>query len=307
LLLAFPTDVIEEMFLFEPEQIITTIGGEALDWDGTMVQLIRLSQWLQFNSPRSLEGLETPPNIDSPTILMLKHNNQLVGLQIDRSWGEQEVAIRRVEGGLPMSPGFTNCTILGDGRVVPLVNVPELLHWISSCDRSTPSPATVPDISFGSPATSTNPLILPRLNVTPPPQLPAAIEQPSTILIVDDSINVRRLLALSLEKAGYRVAQAKDGQDALDKLGGGLHIQAVICDIEMPRLDGYGFLAKIKAQPEHQQLPVLMLTSRSGNKHRQLAMSLGASAYFSKPYDERKLFQTLKELIHLAPVGLQGR
>ena len=117
-----------------------------------------------------------------------------------------------------------------------------------------------------------------------------------TILVVDDSINVRRFLALTLEKAGYQVAQAKDGQDALDKLSAGLTVQAVVCDIEMPRLDGFGFLARFKADSTFEQIPVTMLTSRSGEKHRQLAMSLGATAYFSKPYNEQALLQTLRQL-----------
>ena len=74
--------------------------------------------------------------------------------------------------------------------------------------------------------------------------------QLKTILVVDDSINVRRYLSLTLEKAGYRVEQAKDGQEAVDKLIGGLSVQAVICDIEMPRLDGYGVLEEIKERAE---------------------------------------------------------
>jgi two-component system, chemotaxis family, sensor histidine kinase and response regulator PixL len=93
------------------------------------------------------------------------------------------------------------------------------------------------------------------------------------------------------------VEQAKDGQDALEKLQGGLQVQAIICDIEMPRLDGYGFLGRVKANTELKQLPVAMLTSRSSNKHRQLAMQLGATAYFSKPYNEQELLHSLEEII----------
>ncbi|NJN85965.1 MAG: response regulator [Leptolyngbyaceae cyanobacterium SL_7_1] len=129
------------------------------------------------------------------------------------------------------------------------------------------------------------------------PVVPIPPEERSTILVVDDSINVRRLLALTLEKAGYQVMQAKDGQDAVDKLTAGLEVQAVICDIEMPRLDGYGFLARLKSNPTLAHLPVTMLTSRSNEKHRQLAMKLGAVAYFSKPYNEQTLLQTLEQLI----------
>ena len=85
--------------------------------------------------------------------------------------------------------------------------------------------------------------------------------------------------------------KAKDGQDALEKVQQGLPIKAVICDIEMPRLDGYGFLAQVKSYPNGKNLPVVMLTSRSGEKHRQLAINLGANAYFAKPFKEQELLE----------------
>jgi chemosensory pili system protein ChpA (sensor histidine kinase/response regulator) len=75
---------------------------------------------------------------------------------------------------------------------------------------------------------------------------------------------------VELRKAGYRVELAKDGQDALEKLLDGLQVKAVICDIDMPRLDGYGLLARVKSDPAFKQLPIAMLTSRGGDKHRQL-------------------------------------
>jgi chemotaxis family two-component system sensor histidine kinase/response regulator PixL len=295
MLLAFPIDVVEEMLIVQPDQIIASAGSEVFSWQGTMIQLVRLSQWLEFRRPSLMEELETPAAISTPTVLMVNQGSQVVGLQVDRCWGEQEVAIRKVEGDLPLPPGFNNCTILGDGRVVPLVNVPELLHWIVSYERSRV------DASRMEAALSLPQSLLPAvlsLKAAAPPPLP---EQQPTILIVDDSINVRRFLALTLEKAGYQVAQAKDGQDALDKLSAGLMVQAVICDIEMPRLDGYGFLARIKSTPTFEQLPVAMLTSRSGDKHRQLAMNLGATAYFSKPYNEQSLLQTLERMVDLTP------
>ena len=118
-----------------------------------------------------------------------------------------------------------------------------------------------------------------------------------TILVVDDSINVRRYLSLTLEKAGYRVEQAKDGQEAVDKLLAGLAVDGVICDIEMPRLDGYGVLEEIKERIEFADLPIAMLTSRSNEKHRKVAMNLGASAYFSKPYNEQELLNELASLV----------
>ena len=101
----------------------------------------------------------------------------------------------------------------------------------------------------------------------------------------------------ALEQAGYDVEQAKDGQEGVDKLLGGLKVCAVLCDVEMPRLDGYGVLDEIKSRSEFADLPIMMLTSRNNEKHRKLAMNLGASAYFSKPYNEQELLQTLKSLV----------
>ena len=272
MLLAFPTTAIEEMLLLNSEQISTIDGKAALRWQEQTVSLIYLSDWLQFRCPHLSGDAETTPLMGVPTVLLISHANEWVGLQVDRCWGEQEVAIRPVEGTIPMPPGFTGCTILGDGRVVPLVNVPELLHWIASSQQP---PSLEPEDR----------------------QRAAELQAQNTILMVDDSINVRRFLSLTLEKAGYRVEQAKDGLDALEKLLGGLQINAVVCDIDMPRLDGYGFLARVKSNPAFKQLPIVMLSSRSSDKERQLAINLGATAYFYKPYNKQELLESLNDLI----------
>ncbi len=288
ILLAFPTDVISEISLLEDERVFQMAGSEVLNWQGTMLPLIRLTRYLEFNCLRyDSPELETPPAINTSSVLVVKGNNQSVAIQIDRCWGEQEVAIRQVEGNIPLPEGFSNCTILGDGRVVPLVNANELLYWIAT-NRRTPRGTQLPSARLKTPF-----LIFDEEKISA-----ASVKQKGTILIVDDSINVRRFLALTLEKGGYQVEQAKDGQDALDKLHSGLRVEAVICDIEMPRLDGYGFLGKVNSDVDTKNIPVAMLTSRSSNKHRQLAMQLGARAYFSKPYNEQELLQTLEEIIH---------
>ena len=287
MLLAFPTDVIEEMILLCTEDVLTTPGSEVLNWQGEMIPLTRLSAWLTFYCPRRVTTPEGVPSISEPTVLMISQGDQLAALQVDRCWGEREVAIRKVEGTLVMPPGFASCTILGDGKVVPLVDASELLRWIASNSHSVSDDHEPQGI-------------LPPLSTIfkdNPPIGAVSINQKDTILVVDDSINVRRFLALALEKAGYLVEQAKDGQDAVEKLLSGLQVQAVICDIEMPRLDGYGFLARVKSDPAFSELPIAMLTSRSGEKHRQLAMTLGAAAYFSKPYNERELLRTIRQLI----------
>lgn len=130
----------------------------------------------------------------------------------------------------------------------------------------------------------------------PQPIVPVPVARAARILVVDDSIHARRYMATTLERSGYLVEQAKDGREAVDKLTNGLAVKAVICDVEMPRLDGYGVLEELREKPEYEELPILMLTSRSSEKHRKLAMNLGATAYFSKPYNEQELLQQLKQL-----------
>lgn len=279
MMLAFPTDIVEEMMLLNPEDIMDSAGAEVLNWDGEMVPLVRLNQWLQLPRIAKLPDTEETPSINSPTILMVEDGNELVGLQVDRYWSEQEVTIRQAEGNIAMPEGFAGCTILGDGRVIPLVDALSLLNWMNDRNNDfTGSSSALADALSGS----------------DDPMVDTASQQ-ALVMVVDDSVNVRRFLALTLEKAGYRVEQAKDGQHALEKLESGLPIQAVVCDIEMPRMDGYGFLAHVKAKPDFKSIPVAMLTSRSGDKHRKLAMTLGASAYFSKPFREKELLQTLEQ------------
>lgn len=288
MLMAFPTSTIEEMLRLQSEMIIQALGKEFLDWNGLMVPLIRLNQWFQFPRSSSAVDTEAIPVISEPSILMVAQGDDLIGILVDRYWGEQEVTIRQVEGHLGMPPGFSGCTILGDGRIVPLVDAVALLRWIDSTDfsdRTTGVADRLSNLDLESPTT---------------PAIAAAdAAKQNTVLVVDDSINVRRFLAVTLQKAGYRVEQAKDGQDALERLRAGLGVQAVISDIEMPRLDGYGFLAHVKSDPNCQHIPIVMLTSRSGDKHRQLAMNLGASAYFSKPFREPELLKTLQQLTNV--------
>ncbi|MBW4610788.1 MAG: hybrid sensor histidine kinase/response regulator [Hassallia sp. WJT32-NPBG1] len=288
MLLAFPTDVVLEIFLLQNDQVFPMADTEVINWQGTMLPLVRLGQHLEFNCPRyNSPDLETAPAINAANVLIIKGNNQPAAVQIDRCWGEQEVAIRQIEGNIPLPNGFSNCTILGDGRVVALVNANELLYWIAT-NKRTPKTNQLPSAKLKTA------FLVPNDDKV---ILPQPDNQKGTILIVDDSINVRRFLALTLEKGGYQVEQAKDGQDALEKLNSGLQVQAVICDIEMPRIDGYGFLGRVKSNNNMKNIPIAMLTSRSSDKHRQLALQLGARAYFSKPYNEQELLRTLEQMI----------
>jgi type IV pili sensor histidine kinase/response regulator len=120
------------------------------------------------------------------------------------------------------------------------------------------------------------------------------------VLIVDDSIAVRRLLSQVLSQSGYQVVACRDGQDALEELNRPQqHIDLVISDVEMPQVDGYQLLKEIRAHPRWFGVPVAMLTSRSSDRHRQKAMSLGATTYLSKPFQPAELLSIVQSLLSL--------
>ncbi|MGB6299126.1 MAG: hybrid sensor histidine kinase/response regulator [Rivularia sp. (in: cyanobacteria)] len=274
--LAFPTDAIQEICLLENQQILPGQNGELINWEDSLIELINIANYLHFNNIRSTSSVqEIPPRIEDKIILIISTGNKSIAIKADRCWDEQEVAIRRVEGRIPLPEGFNNCTVLDNGRIVPLVSPAQLLNLIAKQDTLNFSPPALSSTSFLSPKNRKN-----------------------CILIVDDSENVRRFLALALEKAGYFVEQAKDGQDALFQLQSGLQVESIICDIEMPRLDGYNFLIRLKSHENLQKIPVIMLSSRTTEKHRQLAMQLGAAVYLTKPYNEHELLQTLKQVVN---------
>ena len=275
--MAILTSAVEEILLIKDTSIYPVADQEVVDWEGYSVPLLKLGDRLHFSRPQFQIETENRPIVDEPLMLIVTRNNVPFGLQVDRYWGEQEVTIRGVQSLIPMPTGFMGCAILGGGKLVPLVDIDNLLVWaIADIDAPPSKSLTLPS---------------------------ERSDRRVTVLIVDDSINVRRFLAMTLEKSGYRVEQAKDGLEAMEKLRKlqtlpkSSHVRAVICDIEMPRLDGFGFLVQSRSDENCKTIPVVMLTSRSGNKHRDLAMRLGASAYFAKPFKDNELLQTLSQLV----------
>jgi chemosensory pili system protein ChpA (sensor histidine kinase/response regulator) len=136
------------------------------------------------------------------------------------------------------------------------------------------------------------------------PSSDAAARQLPRILVVDDSLTVRRASQRLLERHGYTVALARDGLDALEQLR--LHLPAaVLLDIEMPRMDGFELLAALRDDARWRDLPVAMITSRTAERHREHAMKLGATAYLGKPFVEEELIALLTQW--LAPVSAEHK
>jgi two-component system, chemotaxis family, sensor histidine kinase and response regulator PixL len=257
-LFACGLDMVKAVLPLNPQDSLTHIT-----WKDQQIDLIAPHKYWQFPADRRQNTISGKPIIDHPLVVVVKGSDRHYGILVDRYWSEQEVSVRPIATRIALPMGFAGVTMLGDGRIVPLVDVANL----SNSEQIATAAVT------------------------------AVETKRQTVLVVDDSVHARRYLALSLEKAGYYVEQAKDGQEAVDRLLGGLRVQAVVCDVEMPRLDGYGVLGEIKGKSEFAALPIVMLTSRTNEKHRRLAINLGASDYFSKPYSEVDLLDRLAALI----------
>ncbi|MBE9011897.1 response regulator [Pseudanabaenaceae cyanobacterium LEGE 13415] len=180
-------------------------------------------------------------------------------------------------------------TVLADGRLALVIDATLLIERIVS---------DLPQSSQWENSTQT---VAPVVQLLPSPPAPVTSElraRPNTkILVVEDSITTRQSLVLTLEKAGYQVVQAQDGREGLDRFQQQPDIQLVICDVEMPRMNGFEFLRNRQQVPVLADIPILMLSSRSDEKHRSLASQLGATVYMVKPFMEPKLLEVVTTLL----------
>ena len=218
---------------------------------------------------------------DTVSIIILRSNDNLLAVEVDQVFGEQEIVIKQIEGPIPKSPGIAGATVLGDGTVMPIGDVLELIE-IAQGKRTIELGFNFLDDSHSSKQTQSD-----------------IIANEPMVLVVDDSITVRELLTLSFNKLGYRVEQARDGQEAWNKLRGGLPCDMIFCDIEMPRMNGLELLSNLQKDENLKKLPVAMLTSRGAEKHRKIATDLGAEAYLTKPYTEKDLMDVAQRLIEV--------
>ena len=272
--IAFPVDGFEDMVEVPQSQIILNEKGQpSLPWRDTVLPFQHLSNLLSYSRHLSRSSIYGKQENDELCIIILRNDTSYLALQVDQFLGEYEIVIKQLEGPIPQPSGIAGATVLGDGRVMAIANVLELF-----------------DIASGRLRPSTS-----GLTIQPTVEEDVAVDP--TVLIVDDSITVRELLSLTFAKVGYRVEQAKDGQDAWEKLRAGLPCDMIFCDIEMPRMDGLDLLSRLQKDSRLKEIPVAMLTSRGADRHRQSAIQLGAKGYFTKPYLEEELLSASKRLL----------
>jgi chemotaxis family two-component system sensor histidine kinase/response regulator PixL len=293
--LAFPADSIEEILNPQPGQVQRSGTQRYLNWREQIIPTYRLADLLSYSCPlpenppsKALSTISLPKDWSLP-MLVLRQEQQIFALEVDRLVTEQELVIKPF--GLAIAPPSHayGCTILGDGSLVPVIDGAALL----ALNLNQPTTATLITEEY-------EPMPTMQPQALSPAKKPPVIKtaQSPTVLIIDDSATLRRTAAISLERAGFRVTQARDGREAIDQLQRAT-VQIIVCDIEMPNMNGFEFLSQRRKDAKLAAIPIVMLTSRSNEKHRWLAKQLGASAYFTKPYLEQEFITTLKNMLNM--------
>jgi chemosensory pili system protein ChpA (sensor histidine kinase/response regulator) len=211
---------------------------------------------------------------------------QRVAWHVDEVLGHQEVVVKPLGPQLAHLPGLAGATVLASGAVALIYNPVALASLYGDAARAWARAQRAQGVRGAVPVPSARPA--------------GAQAEPPLVLVVDDSITVRRVTQRLLKREGYRVALAADGLQALERLREELPV-VVLCDIEMPRMDGFEFVRHLRDEPAWSDLPVVMITSRLADKHREHAETLGVDHYLGKPYSEEELLALVAAYARLAP------
>jgi chemosensory pili system protein ChpA (sensor histidine kinase/response regulator) len=213
------------------------------------------------------------PETDSTVpLILVRAGERSTALLTDELLGSREIVVKTLGPQLTGITGISGATILGDGSIVVILDAPALV-------RAWPE----------------------EVAAVPPPEMEARDDR-TFVMVVDDSITVRRVTERLLERNGMRVITAKDGVDAVALLQDQLP-DIILLDIEMPRMDGYEVASHVRNDPRLKNIPIVMITSRVGEKHRARAMETGVDDYLGKPYQESELLAAIESLTGDATAG----
>jgi chemosensory pili system protein ChpA (sensor histidine kinase/response regulator) len=258
---ALPANLVALVREVRQEDWPAIAGAESVEFDGQSYPLRSLTQ-LTGQEPTPLEGRFR-------TLLLLRAGAERVALRVDALQGNAEAVVKNLGPQLARITGIAGATVLGDGRVALILN-PFALMERSVAARM--APEAIQDQS----------------------------QQAPLIMVVDDSLTVRKITGRLLQRNGYRVATAKDGAEAMELLQDELPA-VMLLDIEMPRMDGFEVTRHVRADAKTHDLPIIIISSRTAEKHRQHAFDLGIDTFMGKPYQDDALLQEIDSLRRRAP------
>jgi chemosensory pili system protein ChpA (sensor histidine kinase/response regulator) len=215
-----------------------------------------------------------PTEEEQQPLLLTRAGDLRAAIRIDAVLGSREIVVKSVGPQISSVPGLLGATIMGDGSVLIILDLAPLVrHGIIRREQR----------------------LAEGLSAVQAPVVEEVQVRP-LVMVVDDSITMRKVTSRVLERHEYEVSTAKDGVDALEKLHERVP-DLMLLDIEMPRMDGYELATHMKADPRLRDVPIIMITSRSGDKHRQRAFDIGVDRYLGKPYQEAELLVQIGEVL----------
>jgi chemosensory pili system protein ChpA (sensor histidine kinase/response regulator) len=259
---ALPAVLVEQVLQVRAADLQAARAAGSIAVHGEAVALHYLPELLR--EPGGAGGQRSYP------VLVLKSGATRVALQVDEVRGNREVVVKNTGPQLARMPGIAGATVLGSGEIVLILDPVQLVG--PGARRTEP----------GTPVA--------QALATPAAAVAAAV------LVVDDSLTVRKVTQRLLEREGYRVLLAKDGLDALEQMQA-TRPDLMLVDIEMPRMDGFDLTRHVRGNEATQAVPIIMITSRTADKHRNYALGLGVDAYFGKPFQEDVLLAAIAGLL----------
>jgi chemosensory pili system protein ChpA (sensor histidine kinase/response regulator) len=257
---AVPAAMVEQVLRLKGDTMAARFAGGAIEFQDRGYPLYDLAR-LQGGAAEAIA-----PGYHS--VLLLRGGAQRIALHVDELLANQEIVVKAIGPQLARVPGVSGATVLADGRIALIVNPVQLVQRA----RGTP----LREMTQPALAASAAPLIM----------------------VVDDSLTVRKITGRLLEREGYRVLAAKDGLDALEMMRDVLPA-VMLVDIEMPRMDGFDLTRTVRGDPRTRDIPIIMISSRTAGKHRDQAMQLGVNAFLGKPYPEVELLQHIANFLEM--------
>jgi len=270
---AFPLPSTREVVL-PPPGALQEMGGRSVLQIG--------EEAIEVRSLAQLLGIGTSEPSGPTPVVIVRALSGAVGLAVDELLGRQEIVIKSLGSLKPFQKSFfAGATIDPEGRVVLVIDVGRLLAGRLGQETLSTEHASLPATEPGTPTDEGG------LQIA---------DNTARILLIDDSLSVRKFVGRMLEGGGYAVDTAVDGEDGLRKASA-VPYRLIITDLEMPKVNGYEVIQALRSRPQTQATPILVMTTRAADKHRQMAMSLGATAYIAKPVNERTLIQDIERWI----------
>jgi chemosensory pili system protein ChpA (sensor histidine kinase/response regulator) len=275
---AIPAGMVEQVRRYKATQILPALAeGQITIAPIGDVVLRPLAQLL---------GEEIVPHLAKQTpVVLLRSGDDRLAIAVDEISTNQEVVVKNVGQQIARLAGILGATILGNGEIILIINPVQLITRAPE-----PHPAyTAPEAASDEARRARE-----RLEAAN-----AGANAPGVVMVVDDSLTVRRVTQRLLERNGYEVLLAKDGVDALRQLQD-TRPDIMLVDIEMPRMDGFDLTRNVRSGSATRDIPVIMITSRTAEKHRSLAFEIGVNEYLGKPYQEEELLGHIKRLLGAA-------